>query len=55
MGLMDTVKLKPKVTHTRELMMTQYMLKMLTIITNILVSHLIALKQKDLDASGFIS
>ena len=43
LGLMDTVKLKPNVTHTRELMMTQYMLKMLTILTNILVSNLVAL------------
>jgi len=44
LGLMDTIKLKPKATQTsRELSMTQYMLKMLTILTNILVSNLIAL------------
>ena len=47
LGLMDTIKLKPKATQTsRELSMTQYMLKMLTILTNILVSNLIALSVK---------
>ena len=43
LGLMDTIKLKPKVQQTKELIMTQYMLKMLTILTNILVSNLIQL------------
>ncbi len=62
LGLMDTIKLKPKVTEVgnKELMMTQYMLKMLTILTNILVSNLISLQTKQsndeapLDAIGFI-
>ena len=45
LGLMDTIKLKPKLTQisSKELAMTQYMLKMLTILTNILVSNLIAI------------
>mmetsp|Transcript_44562 Transcript_44562/g.59130 ORF Transcript_44562/g.59130 Transcript_44562/m.59130 type:complete len:104 (+) Transcript_44562:571-882(+) len=52
LGLMDTIKLKPKQTSqpastsggNKDLAMTQYMLKMLTILTNILVGNLIALQ-----------
>lgn len=57
LGLMDTIKFKPKVERSKELIMTQYMLKMLTILTNILVSNLIELGQKsrDLDVPGFIN
>ena len=45
LGLMDTIKLKPTKSTgiTKELMMTQYMLKLLTILTNKLVSNLITL------------
>lgn len=45
LGLMDTIKLKPKrqAPLSKDLAMTQYMLKMLTIMTNILVGNLIAL------------
>ena len=44
LGLMDTVKLKPQVKpEIKELQMTQYMLKMLTILTNILVTNLAGL------------
>lgn len=45
LGLMDTVKLKPQVKpEMKELQMTQYMLKMLTILTNILVTNLAGLE-----------
>ena len=45
LGLMDTVKLKPKVKQeNKELQMTKYMLKMLTILTNILVTNLSSLE-----------
>ena len=56
LGLMDTVKLKPKVNHTGEVTMTQYMLKMLTILTNILVSNMVALDSKNckLDVIAYI-
>lgn len=46
LGLMDTIRLKPKQQEplNKDLAMTQYMLKMLTIMTNILVGNLIALQ-----------
>ena len=60
LGLLNTIKLKPRVVQTEELIMTQYMLKMLTILTNILVSNLITLQMRaprgeNLDATGYIS
>ena len=59
LGLMDTVKLKPKVkSDSKELQMTQYMLKMLTILTNILVTNLANLELQhpdEIHVSSFIS
>ena len=50
LGLMDTIKLKPKranvTSNNKDVAMTQYMLKMLTILSNILVGNLIALQGK---------
>jgi len=62
LSLMDTIKLRAKaLTANKDLIMTQYMLKMLTILTNFLVSNLIALQlrktksNEHLEALSFIS
>ena len=44
LGLMDTIKLQRGLNHSQEVVMAQYMLKMLTIFTNILVTNLIDLQ-----------
>lgn len=50
LGLMDTIKLKPKQaapsSSNKDVAMTQYMLKLLTILSNILVGNLIILQSK---------
>ena len=50
LGLMDTIKLRPKLVEAnnsnKDVAMTQYMLKLLTILSNILVGNLIALQSK---------
>ena len=63
LGLMDTIKLNKSPTMVatggsqkmssgnRELIMTQYMLKMLTILTNILVGNLITLESRQAQES----
>ena len=56
LGLMDTVKLKPKVkSDSKELQMTQYMIKMLTILTNILVTNLANLELQHPDEINNVS
>ena len=56
LGLMDTIKLKPKLNQVvnKDLVMTQYMLKMLTILTNILVTNLIAINSDSSVVGAFI-
>ena len=59
---MDTIKLKPikglqkpNSEPPRELVMAQFMLKLLTILTNILLTNLIALGQKDANLGDLVS
>ena len=57
LGLMDTIKLQRGQNHSQEVVMAQYMLKMLTIFTNILVTNLIDLqlqRAKDGEQLGVI-
>ena len=57
LGLMDTIKLKPKQaaasSSNKDVAMTQYMLKLLTILSNILVGNLIALQSKHMRIRKF--